>query len=137
MTEHSHFPYTNTYCSTPHNTKRKHNIYHTPYTIIQYTSTLQGIKTLSSTTAATQQHFHRAPQGHYNRHTSNMRHIHTYIISMHLATRGNNKILRTPTPHISSSEKILPRLTRRTLDQPRTNQLITNHTYKSRRQIPP
>ena len=40
---------------------------------------------------------------------------------MHIATRGNNKILRTPPPHISSSEEILSRLTRRTLAQQRTN----------------
>ena len=40
-----------------------------------------------------------------------MHHIHTSIVSRHLATRGNNKILRTPPPHISSSEEILPRLT--------------------------
>ena len=40
---------------------------------------------------------------------------------MHLATRGNNKILHTPPPHISSSEEILSRLTRRTLAQLRTN----------------
>ena len=52
---------------------------------------------------------------------TNMRHIHTSIVSRHLATRGNNKILRTPPPHTSSSEKILPRLTRRTLAQLRTN----------------
>ena len=38
-----------------------------------------------------------------------------------MATRGNNKILRTPPPHISSSEERLPRLTRRTLAQRRTN----------------
>ena len=40
-----------------------------------------------------------------------MRHIYTSIVSRHLATRGNNKILFTPPPHISSSEEILPRLT--------------------------
>ena len=50
-----------------------------------------------------------------------MRHIHTSIVSRHLATRGNNKILRTPPPHTSSSEEILPRPTRRTLAQLRTN----------------
>ena len=50
-----------------------------------------------------------------------MRHIHTCIVSRHLATRGNNKILRTPPPHTSSSEEKLPRLTRRTLAQLRTN----------------
>ena len=52
---------------------------------------------------------------------TNMRHIHTSIVSRHLATRGNNKILRTPPPHISSSEEKLPRLTRRTLAQLRIN----------------
>ena len=50
-----------------------------------------------------------------------MHHIHTSIVSRHLVTRGNNKILRTPPPHISSSEERLPRLTRRTLAQFRTN----------------
>ena len=50
-----------------------------------------------------------------------MRNIHASIVSKHLATRGNNKILRTPLPHISSSEEILLHLTHRTLAQ-----LITN-----------
>ena len=50
-----------------------------------------------------------------------MCHIHTSIVSRHLATRDNNKILRTPPPHTSSSEEILPRLTRRTLAQRRAN----------------
>ena len=48
-----------------------------------------------------------------------MRHIHTSIVSRHLSTRGNKKLLRTPPPHIISF--ILPRLTRRTLAQLRTN----------------
>ena len=46
-----------------------------------------------------------------------MCHIHTSIVSRHLATRGNNKILQ----HISGSEEILPLLTRHTLAQLRTN----------------
>ena len=50
-----------------------------------------------------------------------MRDIHTFIVSRHLATIGYNKILRTPPPHISSSEEILPRLARRNLTQLRTN----------------
>ena len=57
-----------------------------------------------------------------------MRHIHTSIVPRHLATRGNNKILRTPPPHTSSSEEILPRFTRRTLAQLRTNK---SHFLKS------
>ena len=42
---------------------------------------------------------------------TNMRHMHTSIVSRHLATRSNNKILLTPPPQISSSEEIVPRLT--------------------------
>ena len=59
---------------------------------------------------------------------SNMPHIHAPIVSRHLATRGNNTILRTPKLHVSSSEEILHRLTRGTLAQ-----LITNisHLLKS------
>ena len=52
---------------------------------------------------------------------ANLCHIHTSLVSRHQATRHNNKLLRTPPRHISSSEEILPRLTRRTLAQLRTN----------------
>ena len=41
--------------------------------------------------------------------------IYTYIVSRHLVTRGNNKILRTPPSHISRSEDIALRITRRPL----------------------
>ena len=58
-----------------------------------------------------------------------MRHIHTSIVSRHLSTRGNNKILHTPPPHISSSEGILPRLTRRTLALLRTNKSPFLNSY--------
>ena len=66
---------------------------------------------------------------------TNMRHIHTYIVARHLATRGNNKILRTPPPHIISSDEILPRLIRRTLAQLRINKSLFLKSYllKSRR----
>ena len=55
-------------------------------------------------TAATQQTF--PPNPHTVTTTdikANIRQIHTSIVSRHLAKRGNNKILRTPPPHISSS----------------------------------
>ena len=64
---------------------------------------------------------------------TNMRHMHTSIDSRHQSTRGNNKILRTTPPH-SSSEEILPHLTRRTLIQLRKNQSQIILT-QSRRQI--
>ena len=60
---------------------------------------------------------------------TNMCHIHTSIVSRHLATRGNNKILCTPPPYISSSEEILPRLTCRTLALLRTNKLPFLKSY--------
>ena len=50
-----------------------------------------------------------------------LRHIYTSIFPGYLATRDNNKILRTPPSHIISSEEKLPRLTRRTRAQLRTN----------------
>ena len=63
---------------------------------------------------------------------TNMRQVHTSIVSSDLATRGNNKILCTPPPHIMSSEEILPRLTRRTLacsTQNIINHPSSNHIY--------
>ena len=94
MTKHSHCPYTSTYSFTPHNTNIKHSIHHIRYTNTQHTSTLKGSKSpLFLTTAATQQTFPQTP------HTVTT----TYI------------------KHITSSEEILPRLTRRTIAQLRTN----------------
>ena len=61
---------------------------------------------------------------------TSMCHIHTSIVTRHLSSRGNDKTLCTPLPHIRSSEEILPRLTRRTLAQLRTNKQLSNHTYK-------
>ena len=113
MTKHSYFPYTSTYSSMPHTTNRKHNIHHIPYTNILQHSKAQKPTIFNN--------------GHYTfiptDMKTNMHHIHTSILSMHLATKGNNNILRRPPPHISSSEEILPRLTHRTLAQLRTNKL--------------
>ena len=115
MTKHSYFPYMSTYSSMHHNTNRKHNINHTPYTNIQHSKTKKN----SLTTTATQQ-----TDPHTIATTDikiSMCHIHASIVSRHLATRRINKIVRTPPPHISRSKEILPRLTRGNLDQLRTN----------------
>ena len=114
MMKHSHFPYTSTYSSTSHSTNRKHNIHH-----IHYTNILKHSK--AKHLYLKQRPLHNKPS--HSSHTvttadieTNVRHIHISIVSRHLATRGNNKIiLSTPPPHISSSEEILLRLTRRTL----------------------
>ena len=65
-------------------------------------------------------------------HYTNTQHIHTYIVSRCLATRCNNKILRTPLPHISSSEERLPHLTRCTIAQLRTNKspILKSYLHK-------
>ena len=61
---------------------------------------------------------------------TNMRHIHTSIVSRHVATRGNNKILRTPPPHIISSEERPPAsLVAPLPNSEQTNLPSSNHTY--------
>ena len=110
MTKQSH----SNYSSTPRKTNRKHNTHH----ILQHSKTKNVIHN----------------NGRYTRNISiephtvtttdiktNKRHIHTSIVSRHLAIRDNNKIIRRPLPHISSSEEILHRITRHTLAQLRTN----------------
>ena len=96
--------------------------HHIPYTNTRHTSTLQIFK---------KHYFQQRPV--HNKHShiphtvtttdikTNLCHIHTSIVSRHLATRGYNEILFTLPPYISSSEEILPHLTRRTLAQLRTN----------------
>ena len=133
MTKHSYFLYTSTYSSTRHNKKNRNitsitsltqaytSIHkHTQaYTILQHT---KAQKPTIFNNDRYRTNFQRDP------HTvattdikTNMHHIHTSIVPMHLAIRGNNTILRTPPPHISSSEEILLRLTPRTLATLRTN----------------
>ena len=69
----------------------------------------------------------KTPHSHFNRHKNKhapyrgVGHIHTSNVSKHLATRGNIKIMRTPPSHISCSEDILLRHTRRTLAPLKTN----------------
>ena len=104
MTKHSYFPYTSTYSSMRHNTNRKHNVHHTPYTnILQHSRLKNTIFNNGYTT--------NIPSDPHTFHTAdiktNMRHIHTSFVSRHLATRGNHRILHTPPPHISSYEEII------------------------------
>ena len=132
MTKHSYFPYTSTYSSTRLTTNKTHNIHHAPYTNIQHNSTLHGSNTIFNNGRYTT----NIPTDPHTITTTdiktNLRHIHTYIVSRHLATRGNNKILRTPPPYISSSEEILPRLIRRTLVQliTKTSSFLKSYLHK-------
>ena len=55
---------------------------------------------------------------------------HTYIVSRHITTGGNNKILCSPPPHISSSEDIHPGSLVATLPNPeQINQASSNYIY--------
>ena len=102
-----------------HASQYKQNTQTSNSSLIQTYNILQHTKAL--TTDATQQTFPQTPtQSVQQTIKTNNRHIHTSIVSRHLVTRGNNKILRTPPPHIISSEEIIPRITRRTLAQLRT-----------------
>ena len=102
--------------------KQKHNIHHSPYTNTQHTSTLQGKKTTIFNNGRYTTNIPTDPPTVTTTNIkTNMRHIHISIVSRHLAPRGNNKILRTPPPHISNSKEILPRITHHTLAQHRTN----------------
>ena len=58
--------------------------------------------------------------------------MHTSIVYMHLATRGNNKIMRTPSPHVSRYADRIQRITRRTLAQLRTNKspFLKSYSHK-------
>ena len=122
MTKHSYFRYTSIYSSTPHITNIKHNINHIP---LHKQTTYFNTAGLKTTNFNNDRYTTNIPTDTHTIATTNiktnMRHIHTSIVSRHLATGDNNKILRTPSPHISNSDGIFPRLTHRTLVQLRTN----------------
>ena len=71
MTKLSHFPYSSTYSSTPHNTNRKHN------NILQYSKS----KNTPSTTVAKQQKFPHTPHSHYNIRFQRSRHTRGGTVS--------------------------------------------------------
>ena len=122
MTKHSYFPYTSTYISTRHNTNKNTTCI---IPLIQTYSIRQHSKAQKPTIFNNVRCTTNIPTYPHTITTTdiktNLHHIHTSIVSRHLATSGNNKILRTSPPHIISSEEMLHRITRRTLAQLRTN----------------
>ena len=69
-------------------------------------------------------------------HNSTLQGSKKHIFNGHLAIRGNNKILRTPPSHISSSEEKLPASLIAPLpNSEQINHPSSNHIYTSRRQI--
>ena len=112
MTKQSYFPYTSTYSSTRHNTNRKHILQHS--------------KTKKNTIFNNGLYTTNIPIVTYNRYKNK----HTPYTVRLIVTTANNKILRTPPPHISSSEEILLCLTRCTLAQPRTIKFFKVYVHK-------
>ena len=87
---------------TPHNANRKRNIHHITsptqtHTILQHSKAKKLFNNGRYTT--------NIPTVTTTDIKTNVRHIHTSIVARHLATRVNNKILRTPSSHLSSSEE--------------------------------
>ena len=118
MTKHSYYPYTSTYSSTRHNTNK--NTTSIKF-LTQTYNILQHAKHYLQKRPLHNKHSHRPAHIHCNRH-KNKHAPYTYIYCLrHLATTGNNNILRAHPLHISRTEEILPRLTRRTIAQLRTN----------------
>ena len=62
---------------------------------------------------------------------SNLKLIHSHIVSNHLSQRPPNKILQDQTPSVSPAELLLSRETRRTIAQLRTNKspLLVSYLY--------
>ena len=61
---------------------------------------------------------------------TNMCHIHTCIVSRHLATRGNNKILHTHLYHtLAALKRYFPSLVAPLPNSEQTNLSSANHTY--------
>ena len=112
--EHSQFPSTSIYNSTLYN-------------ILQHCT---AIKKYLQERPLCNKHSHRPHTVTTTDIKTNLRHIYKSIVSGHLDTIGNSKILLTSPPQISSSEEKLPHLTRRTLAQLRKIYYpFSNHTY--------
>ena len=100
----AYFPYTSTYSSTRHIQTENTTSRIQTYNILQYSNAKTTICNNGRYTA----NIPTYPTQSLTYIKTNMRHIHTYIVSRHLATRGNNKILRTPPPHITAMKRYFP-----------------------------
>ena len=132
MTRLTYHQYTNTYNFTHHKSDRNHNTKHTHYINLQSTHTHPNSKkqiTFNNTNYTTNIDTH--PDTVTQQQISaNSTQIHTSIVQTHLLQRNHNKLIHQHAPKISTFEISLPRETRRTLAQVRTNKsLILHHTY--------
>ena len=77
------------------------------------------------------------PHNHYNRHKKQAcAHIHTYIVSKHLATRDNNKITCAHLPHaLAALKRYFPASLVAPLTHLRTNKslFLKSYLHKNRR----
>ena len=123
MTKNTHSPYTSIY--KLHASQYKQKTQHPSHPLHKHTTYFNTPRLKNHTIFNNGRYTTNIPIDPHTIRTTdiktNMCHIHTSIVSRHLATRSNNKILRTPPPHISSSEEIIPRFICHTLAQLRTN----------------
>ena len=119
-----------------------HNIYKMRPTYFQSTNTSNYMHHKSgkkaqhplhkppSTTPTTQQ---TSKQTHQTITDTNVKTMHSSIVTRYLSKRDINKTLHTHPLNINTTEETLPRNTRRTLSQLRAiNPLSSNHIYTSR-----
>ena len=108
MTNHSYFPYTIEHLQL-HASQYKQKTHPSHPLQLHRHTTYLNTPSLKNTIFNNGRYTTIIPIDHHTTDIkTNMRHIYTSIVSRHLATKGNNKILRTPPPHIISSEKIPP-----------------------------
>ena len=122
-------PSTSTCSPTPHNS----NIQHTP---TQTHTILHHSKAKISTIFNNARYTRNILTDRYTVTTTdskaNMRHIYISIVSRHLPTRGNHKIMRTPPLYTRISDETLPRHTGRTIAQLRTHKspILKSYLHK-------
>ena len=136
-TRRTYYQYTNTYNYTHHKSDRKHNNPTHPthplhkLTIHPHTPRLKIQTTFNNTNYTTNIDTH--PDTVTQQQISvNSTQIHTSIVQSHLMQRNHNKLIHQHAPKISPSELSLPRETRRTLAQLRTNKspILISYLHK-------
>ena len=107
-----------------HNSDKKANIQHIHFTNSQFSQRMKDIKKqtiLDNNNNYTVNINMKSDLICEDLIQSNLKLIHSHIVSNHLSQRPPNKVLQDQTPSVSSAELLLSRQTRRTLAQLRTN----------------
>ena len=117
-----------------HNSDKKANIQHIHFTNSQFSQRMKDIKnkqSLTTTTITQSTLTQNLTSSAKTSSKSNLKLIHSHIVSNHLSQRPPNKVLQDQTPSVSPAELLLSRETRHTLAQLRTNKspLLVSYLY--------